>query len=475
MAAIFGGKSDNDSFLLVFILLSLLIFSSFTSTLYSGLLSTFTGNEDNANPGINELPGNPTNKLIPMSDDSYILSEERSAQTSKRIKDGLEFYTEPPQNTIPDNNPSPNPNPTPKPDPAPTPNPTPTPNPNPTPDPTPIPHLYPIPSQSLIQIPHLLLTLLQSPTLYPPRTLILILRLIQILHLLQIYNSRSTPEPTPTPIPDPTPNPNPVPTPNPNPNPTPKFTLTLNTIGSGSVILNPAGGTYPSGTTVIVTALPAPGFSFTGWSGALTGSNSTTTIKIDSAKSVTASFTAIKYTLTVNTLTGGTVEKTPDKATYSIGESVQLIATPASGYTFTGWSGDLTGSTNPDTITINDNKIVGATFETIPTYDDVIFNSSFEMGNLKNTTYINGDASGNRTYTGEQEHSTATYTDKHWWFYFSMDNVASKTVTIQLVNNIAADVGRWSEIDPSTATIISTGREYLSQVSAMTLDQTHSP
>ena len=44
---------------------------------------------------------------------------------------------------------------------------------------------------------------------------------------------------------------------------------------------------------------------------------------------------------------------------------MQLTATAALGASFTGWSGDLTGSTNPASITINGNKEVIATFTPI--------------------------------------------------------------------------------------------------------------
>ena len=82
--------------------------------------------------------------------------------------------------------------------------------------------------------------------------------------------------------------------------------------------------------------------------------------------------------------------------------------------------------------------------------DDVIFDSSFETGNLKNVQFQSGDASGNRFYTGEQDHTTASgMTDKHWWFYFSMNNVAGKTVTIGLVNNEDGDMlTRWGGMEP---------------------------
>ena len=41
---------------------------------------------------------------------------------------------------------------------------------------------------------------------------------------------------------------------------------------------------------------------------------------------------------------------------------VQLTATPGLDFTFTRWGGDLSGSTNPISITMDDNKAVAATF-----------------------------------------------------------------------------------------------------------------
>lgn len=68
------------------------------------------------------------------------------------------------------------------------------------------------------------------------------------------------------------------------------FTLTTNTVGSGSITLDPPGGIYLSGTTAGVTAVPAPGYLFTGWTGALTGSANPTSLLMDDNKSVTAVF-----------------------------------------------------------------------------------------------------------------------------------------------------------------------------------------
>ncbi len=68
-----------------------------------------------------------------------------------------------------------------------------------------------------------------------------------------------------------------------------------------------------------------------------------------------------QYTLTVNIVGNGSVNKDPEQAFYS-GEVVQLQAIADSGWTFKEWSGDLTGSTNPNNITMDEGKTVTATF-----------------------------------------------------------------------------------------------------------------
>ena len=67
------------------------------------------------------------------------------------------------------------------------------------------------------------------------------------------------------------------------------------------------------------------------------------------------------YTLTV-TASHGTVSKTPNKASYTHGETVTVEATPDAGYSFANWSGDLTGSSNPATLVMDADKSVTANF-----------------------------------------------------------------------------------------------------------------
>jgi regulation of enolase protein 1 (concanavalin A-like superfamily) len=71
---------------------------------------------------------------------------------------------------------------------------------------------------------------------------------------------------------------------------------------------------------------------------------------------------ASDLTLTVNVAAGGAVDIVPQKATYQYGELVTLVPRPNSGYQFSEWSGDHTGSDNPGKIVMNDSKVILATF-----------------------------------------------------------------------------------------------------------------
>ncbi len=85
------------------------------------------------------------------------------------------------------------------------------------------------------------------------------------------------------------------------------------------------------------------------------------------AATYTASFTA-QYLLTVDTGAGGTVTANPASADgyYASGTSVQLTAVPVFGNVFGGWSGDLSGGTNPQTVVMTAPHAVGASFTNAP-------------------------------------------------------------------------------------------------------------
>ncbi|CAN5220832.1 hypothetical protein BH09BAC2_BH09BAC2_10300 [soil metagenome] len=137
-------------------------------------------------------------------------------------------------------------------------------------------------------------------------------------------------------------------------------------------------GTYSSGASVTVTANPNSGYSFVNWTenGIIVSTSAAYTFMLTGNRTLVANFAINMYTLTVtsNPLAGGTVTKNPNQPTYSAGQTVQLTAVPNSGYTFTGWSGDASGSVNPLTITMNGNKNITANFSAT---SSVLFSSIF--------------------------------------------------------------------------------------------------
>jgi hypothetical protein len=157
-------------------------------------------------------------------------------------------------------------------------------------------------------------------------------------------------------------------------------TYTLNVsksgTGSGTVTSSPAGidcgldcsESYNYNTVVTLSAAAVAGSTFTGWSGSGCSGTGTCVVTMDAAKSVTATFTQDEYTLTVNVVGYGTVAKDPDQLIYHYGNIVQLTATPAKGWALVSWSGDLTGADNPDTILMDGDKTVTATFTQVTYY-----------------------------------------------------------------------------------------------------------
>jgi concanavalin A-like lectin/glucanase superfamily protein/List-Bact-rpt repeat protein/fibronectin type III domain protein len=59
---------------------------------------------------------------------------------------------------------------------------------------------------------------------------------------------------------------------------------------------------------------------------------------------------------------GGSVTRSPDQETYLQGTSAQLTAVPNPGYQFVEWSGDLTGTANPQSLIMNGDKAATAHF-----------------------------------------------------------------------------------------------------------------
>lgn len=149
-----------------------------------------------------------------------------------------------------------------------------------------------------------------------------------------------------------------------------QFTLNVNVVkqitsagtGNGTVTSSPSGincgyscaASYNAGSTVTLTAVPAAGSTFAGWSAGCGAS-----MIINADKTCTATFSsqsAQQVTVTISKSGNGTgtVTSTPAglncgstcAASYSNGAVIALVVTPAAGSIFAGWSGAGCGSSS---------------------------------------------------------------------------------------------------------------------------------
>ena len=149
------------------------------------------------------------------------------------------------------------------------------------------------------------------------------------------------------------------------------------TVTGGGITCGTGGSTcqasYGASTSVTLAAAPASGYTFTGWGGSCTGTNTSTTVLVDGIRTCTAAFAAAPtYQLNVSPVpTGGTVTGagitcgtggSTCQATYGSSTSVTLTAAPASGYTFTSWGGSCTGTSTSTTVQVNAVRTCSATF-----------------------------------------------------------------------------------------------------------------
>jgi hypothetical protein len=153
--------------------------------------------------------------------------------------------------------------------------------------------------------------------------------------------------------------------------------------GSGSVSSSPSGiscgstcsASFTTGTVVTLTATPASGSTFSGWSGGGCSGTGTCTVTMSSAQAVKATFstaTVPNHTLSVTRAGGGTgaVSSSPSgiscgtacSGSFTAGTVVALTATPASGSTFAGWSGGGCSGTGTCNVTMSSDESVTATF-----------------------------------------------------------------------------------------------------------------
>jgi len=170
--------------------------------------------------------------------------------------------------------------------------------------------------------------------------------------------------------------------------------------GSGSVTSSPAGincgadcnEVYTEGQMVTLTPSAAQGSTFAGWSGCDSVTGNVCSVTMTADRTVHPTFATATFTLSVTASpsNGGDVTSTTDNnincgptcsATYAFNAMVSLSATPRLGFVFSGWSGACSGTTTCS-VTMNANKSVTATFQSVPTFALTVTKSGTGSGKV---------------------------------------------------------------------------------------------
>ena len=138
----------------------------------------------------------------------------------------------------------------------------------------------------------------------------------------------------------------------------------------GGTLDPPAGShEFDQGSVVTLTAQPAAGYRFIGWTGPVSDPQSpATSVTLTGDTDVVARFVRIvTLEMAATPVEGGTTVPAPGQHTYDAGTVVGLTALPAGGYQFLGWDGPVADPGQASTaVTMLDDRQVTAQFEALP-------------------------------------------------------------------------------------------------------------
>jgi len=164
--------------------------------------------------------------------------------------------------------------------------------------------------------------------------------------------------------------------------------VTVTGDGAGSVSSSPAGidcpetcsADFPENEKVVLEVQTEAGSDFAGWSGDCSGL-SVCVVSMDQARAVSAAFngpSSFELEVALASAPGsGTVTSTPAgidcpgtcTADFPVDAEVELEALPGPGFEFTGWGVACAGNPNPCTVSMDQDRLVSAVFDPVPTFE----------------------------------------------------------------------------------------------------------
>ncbi|WP_216688109.1 InlB B-repeat-containing protein [Hymenobacter siberiensis] len=121
------------------------------------------------------------------------------------------------------------------------------------------------------------------------------------------------------------------------------YTLTTAMVGSGTVTKSPNAASYASGSTVSLTATPAAGYQFSGWSGDASGTANPLSVTMTANKNITATFTALPAGQSVTSYTLINADTNGDIQALAAGTTLNLATLPTRNL-------NVRANTNPGTV-----------------------------------------------------------------------------------------------------------------------------
>ncbi|MCF8358121.1 MAG: T9SS type A sorting domain-containing protein [Prolixibacteraceae bacterium] len=140
-----------------------------------------------------------------------------------------------------------------------------------------------------------------------------------------------------------------------------KFTLSVtvspgDAVREGCVAVQNGSGRYNEGETATLTASPAEGWKFTGWTGSITSAENPVNVTMDSDNEIAATF-ARECTLTLSVAPqeaadAGCNATQSGSGSYAFQDVAVITATAAPGWMFQSWTGSFFAAQNPSEVTM---------------------------------------------------------------------------------------------------------------------------
>lgn len=128
-----------------------------------------------------------------------------------------------------------------------------------------------------------------------------------------------------------------------------KLTVSVSPINGGTV--TPPSNSYEKGQTIQLLATPAGEYVFKEWKGDLISTVNPSSLTMDTDKTISGNFEKRQYPLNLTIEGSGTVKEeviaVATQSQYPSGTTVRLTPQPLEGWAFSGWSGDLSSTSNP--------------------------------------------------------------------------------------------------------------------------------